>query len=99
MVDKISDFMKKRRSSKLYQQWVKMDGLPPEEVPQEAPPGRSRDMEYTTEDDFREATRPSSFDSRMVTLPTRYVLTGLGIIALLLVILAVLLTVLIMQAC
>ena len=99
MVDKISDFMKKRRSDKLYRQWVKMDGLPQEEMPQESPTGETADMEYDTEDDFRGVTRRSGVDSRMMTLPTRYVLTGLGLIALLLIILAILVTVLIMQSC
>ena len=99
MVDKFSGFVKKRRSNRLYQQWVKMDGLPQEDVPRESPGDKLSDRGYTADDDYYGATRQSSLDSRMVTVPTRYVLTGLGIIALLLIILAVLSTVLITRSC
>ena len=76
-----------------------MNGLPAEEIPHEEPAEKPRGLEYDIDDDFPGASRRINFDSRMVTLPTRYVLSGLGIIALLLIILAVLVTVLIAQSC
>lgn len=103
MVDKISGFMRKRRSNKLYKQWVMRDGLPPEEVPQDAQSIKSADesgdLEYMPEGDFYGTTRRQNLDPRFVTLPIRYVLLGSGLIAFLLVVVAILLTILIMQSC
>lgn len=103
MVDKISGFIRKRRSAKLYKQWVERDGLPPEEVPQVAKDiesaDESVDLGHMPEEDFYRATRRQNIDSRFVTLPIRYILLGSGLIALLLVLLAVVSTVLIMQSC
>ena len=96
MVNKISDFMRKKRDTKLYQQWVTRDGLPPDEVPQEPQSIGSTDMEDMTEDDFYGAFRRQSLDPKSITLPIRYVLMGLGILAILLVVVAVLATVIAM---
>jgi len=98
MVDKLSGFMRKRRDTKLYQQWVTRDGLPPEEVPQEPESGGS-DMEDMTEDDFYRAIRRENVDSKSITLPVRYILLGSGILAILLVLVAILATILAMQSC
>lgn len=99
MVDKISGFMRKRRDAKLYQQWVSRDGLPPEEVPKEPQSIKSDSLEDMTEDEFYGATRQYGFDTRSITLPTRYVLLGSGLIAILLVVVAILSTVLAMKSC
>jgi hypothetical protein len=99
MVDKISGFMRKRRDAKLYQQWVTKDGLPPEEVPQEPQSGKSDSLEDMAEDDFYGARGRYSVDSRSITLPIQYVKLGAGLIVLLLIIVAILITILIMKSC
>ena len=96
MVNKLSGFMKKRRESRLYEQWVTRDGLPPDEVPQEPQSIGSTDMEDMTEDNFYGAFRGQSLDPKSITLPVRYVLIGLGIMAVLLVVVAILATVIAM---
>ena len=99
MVNKLSGFMKKRRESRLYEQWVTRDGLPPEEVPQDPEAIGSADIEDMADDDYYEAIRRQSTDARSITLPIRYVLLVAGILALLLVMVAILSTVLAMQSC
>jgi len=103
MVDKLSGFIKKRRSEKLYKQWVRMDGLPPEDVPQDSSSVRSadesRDLGYMPEEDFYGATRRQNLDTRLVTVPIRYILLGSGLIAILLIVTAILSTVLVMRGC
>ncbi len=100
MVDKLSGFFKKKQSGKLYNQWVKMDGLPPEEVPQDEEPARDRsEPGLYADDDYYGSTSRVNPNTRFVTLPIRYLLLGAGIIALLLILTAILSTVLIMQGC
>ena len=97
MVNKISGFMRKRRDAKLYEQWVTRDGLPPEEVPQEPQSIKSDSLEDMDEDVFYGATGRYSLDPRSITLPIRYVLLGAGLIAILLVVVAILSTILVMK--
>ena len=100
MVDKLSGFLKKKQSEKLYNQWVKMNGLPPEEVPQDEEPVINKaDSEFYADDDFHGSTSRVNPNTRFVTLPIRYFLLGAGTIALLLILTAILSTVLIMQGC
>jgi len=103
MVDKLSGFIKKRRSEKLYKQWVRMDGLPPEDVPQDSSSVRStdesRDLGYMPEGDFYGATRRQNLDTRLVTVPIRYILLGSGLITILFVVIAILATILSMRGC
>jgi len=111
MVDKVSGFLQSRRKTKLYQQWVKLGGLPPEDVPQdvitskrERPSGWSADelgssMNDVAEEDVYRTLRRRDADSGLVPLPVRYILLGGGLITLLLVILAVVSTILIMRSC
>jgi hypothetical protein len=100
MVDKLSGFIKKKQSEKLYNQWVKMNGLPPEEIPQEEEQAENSDTElYTRDNDYYQSSNRFNPDTRFVTLPIRYILMGAGVIALLLILTAILSTVLIMQGC
>ncbi len=100
MVDKLSGFLRKKQSEKLYNQWVKMDGLPPEEVPQDEEPVKDKsEPGLYADDDYYGSTSRMNPDTRFVTLPIRYLLLGAGIIALLLILTAILSTVLIMQGC
>ena len=88
-----------------------MDGLPAEEVPpdlltgrQERPYEQSFDKSDLSPEDVPEealyqATRQREVNSGQVVLPIRYILLGGSAIALLLVIVAVLLTILVMKSC
>ena len=79
------------------------DSLPPEEVPQDLQADKSADvygdMGNIPEEEYYGTTRRQSFDSSLVTLPIRYVLLGISLVALLLVILAIVSTILIMRGC
>ena len=103
MVDKLSGFIKKKRGEKLYNQWVKMNGLPPEEVPQDSktvPSADESDQEiYAADEDFFRSTNRYNPGTRFVSLPISYILLGAGVIAILLILTAILSTVLIMQGC
>ena len=103
MADKISDYIQRKRKTKLYRQWVQMDSLPPGDVPQEVTShkkeGRPRQSD-AYDDDFAEEDRYQTASQRgLILLPIRYIWLGGGLITLLLVIIAVISTVLIMRSC
>ena len=107
MADKILDFIQRRRKTKLYKQWVQMDSLPQEDVPQEITSGKKERQaewsdayagDFAEEDRYRTARREDA-DSGLVPFPIRYILLGGGLITILLVVIAVLITVLIMRSC
>ena len=104
MFKKISGYLERRKKVKLYQQWVKQAGLPPEEIPPEVLLGQAaEDTDLAKGDVTQEETpdysAPIKIDRGMVRLPFRYVLRGLLIIALLIAALTAVSTILIMRAC
>jgi hypothetical protein len=96
-------YLQRKRKERLYKQWVNQAGLPPGEIPPDL-----LDEQATGETDLATEGIPRDrlpqyqalidIDRGMVRLPFRYVLIGLGIIALLLVILSVVITVLITRS-
>ena len=95
------EYLKRKRKERLFKQWVKQAELPPEEVPPEVLGGHHAKETESAGDGLGEGlpeyAAMADIDRGIVRLPLRYVLIGLSVIALLLVILAVLITVLIMQ--
>ena len=108
MAGKISDFLQKRRSARLFNQWVKSGNLPPEEVPldlqaykeKRAYKHSANEIGKTPEDMQDDEVYTAGYlHSRMVNIPIKYVFLVLGLLALLLVALAIVSTVLVMQSC
>ena len=73
-----------RRKRRLYQQWVEMAELPPEEIPQEEAGQRV----------LREEERPDDIPFQLNALNTLYLMQGAGLI-----LLCVILILLVVQAC
>ena len=100
MVDKFSGFIRKKKVSGLYKQWVANDGLAPEDVPHEEVRREgdaiSPDSVYPEE---REET--GTFSSRYysggrnIVVPVRYIWITAGVVAILLVALSVVITLLV----
>ena len=108
MTGKISDFLQKRRSARLFKQWVKTGNLPPEEVPldlqryqkKRAYQHSANELGAPLEDVQDDEGYTTGYShSRMVNIPIRYLFLGLGLLALLLVVLAIVSTILVMRSC
>lgn len=108
MVGKISDFLQKRRSTRLFKQWVESGNLPPEEVPLDLQAYKEKrvyqhsadEIGKTTEDRQDDEVYPAGYlHSRMVNIPIKYVFSILGLLVLLLIALAIVSTVLVMWSC
>jgi len=105
MVDKIPGFLDKRKNAKLYRQWVEKEGLPSEEIPAELQANRegldeaSLPFEDVSEDALYRGKIQRVTDKGLVVLPLRYILLAVGVVALLLVTVAVVITILAMQSC
>jgi hypothetical protein len=94
------DYLQRRQKTKLFKQWVKESGLPPEEMPADMAGDQSeRGTEATSDESpgglVSERTTRISIDRGVVRLPVRYFLLGLSVIAILLVALSVVITILI----
>lgn len=100
MVDKLSGFIRKKKVSGLYKQWVVNDGLSPEDVPNE---DVRRDGEAVSSNsaypEEREETDTFSAryyaGGRTIVVPVRYIWITAGVVAILLVALSVVITILV----
>ena len=109
MADKVLDFFQRRRGTKLYKQWVKSGSLRPEDIPQDLQPSpkatsherftdeAEQSLEDIPEEEFYRYAKHK--DTGLVGLPVRYFFLMIGLIALLLVALAIVSTILVMQSC
>ena len=86
MSGSIFGYLQRKKATRLYQQWVDKEGLPPEEIPHEET--------YETG-----TTRVQDIDRGLILLPVRFILLGGSLIALLLIMVAILSTILLMQSC
>ena len=87
-------YLQRKRKERLFKQWVTQADLPPGEIPPELLRVQStEETDFATEGIPRDRLSQNQalidIDRGMVRLPVRYALIGLGIIALLLVTLAV----------
>ena len=95
-------FLQTRRNNKLYNQWIKYAGLPPEEVPSDSPDEQSVKETGLANNNLPreripEYTATIGINRGMVHLPVRYVLLGLSVVVLLIVAFSVVTTVLVTQ--
>jgi len=108
MVNKIFDYIQRRKQKRLYKQWVESGSLSSNEVPQDILENNkeglskqsAKEISYSPEDvPSGEASRirPQDLRGRLVLVPTRYIWLAAAIIAILLIALAVVVTILVMR--
>jgi hypothetical protein len=97
----MTSYFQRKSKHKLFQQWVKDSGLPPEEVPANLTDEQHEEVPDTGEYNIPfDGVNPVqkgriALDQGMVQLPIRYVVIMLSAIAALLVTLSVIITILI----
>ena len=111
MIGNLLGYFERRKKTKLYQQWAKRDGLPPEDIPPDLlrdEKGRLHGQSVEETDlpyedvpraEVPKTTRLQDVDSGHILVPIRYILLGVSLITVLLIILFVVLTILLMQSC
>ncbi len=90
----LRDYLNKRRHSKLYKQWVQQSLLPAEEIPPELGNNQGRTSSQSPDMEAMDVDTPYSPRRGMISLPIKFLVTMVLVIAALLVALSVVTTLL-----
>ena len=90
----LKDYLKNRRQSRLYKQWVQQSLLPAEEIPPELGNSQGRTSSQAPEMEAMDVDTPYSSKRGMISLPIKFLITMVLAIAALLVALSVVTTLL-----
>ena len=90
----LKDYLKNRRQSKLYKQWVQQSLLPAEEIPPELGNNQGRTSSQSPNMEAMDVDTPYSPKRGMISLPIKFLVIMVLVIAALLVALSVVATLL-----